>query len=50
MTHIVKSTFNQKYTAKHPKGCRVPIDVQSRVTDEFDRLQKEGHIEKLTSC
>ena len=50
MTYIVKSTFHQKYTAKHPKGCRVPIDVQPGVTDEFDRLQKVGPIEKLTSC
>ena len=48
--HIVKSKFHQKYTAKHQKGRSVPIKLQPRVTDELERLQKEGHIEKLLSC
>ena len=49
-THAVKSKFHQKYTAKHQRGRRVPSNLQPRVTVELDRLQKEGHIEKLSSC
>ena len=37
-THIVKSKFLQKLTAKHPKGCRVPSNLQPRVTVELDKL------------
>ena len=49
-THVAKSKFHQKFTAKHQKGRRVPINHQPRVTDELERLQTEGHIEKLSSC
>ena len=49
-THVAKSNFHQKFTAKHQKVRRVPINLQPKVTVELDRLQKEGHIEKLTSC
>ena len=49
-THVVKSKFHQKFTAKHQKGRPVPINLQPRVTAELERLQKEGHIEKLSSC
>ena len=37
------------FTAKQHKICRVLINLQPIVTIELDRLQKEGHIEKLTS-
>ena len=49
-THVAKSKFHQKFTAKHQKGWRVPISLQSRVTVELERLQNEGQIEKLSSC
>ena len=49
-THIAKSKFHQKFTAKHQKGRRVPINLQPRVTADLERLQNEGHIEKLSSC
>ena len=49
-THVDKSKFHQKFTAKHQKSCRVSINLQPRVTDELDRLQEEGHIEKLSRC
>ena len=48
-THVAKSKFHQKSTAKHQKGRRVPINLQPRVSDELERLQTEGHIEKLSS-
>ena len=47
-THVAKSKFHLKCTAKHQKGRRVPINLQPRVSVE--RLQTEGHIEKLSSC
>ena len=49
-THVAKSKFHQKFTANHQKGRRVPIKLQPRVAAELDRLQNEGHIEKLSSC
>ena len=49
-THVAKSKFYQKFTAKHQKGQRVPINLQTRATAELERLEKEGHIEKLSSC
>ena len=49
-THVAKSKFYQKFTAKHQKGRRVPINLQPRVSEELERLQTEGHIEKLSSC
>ena len=49
-THVAKSKFHQKFTAKHEKGWLVPINLQPRVTAELERLQKEGHIEKFSSC
>ena len=49
-THVAKSKFHQKFTAKHQKGRRVPINLQPRVLAELERLQTEGHIEKLSSC
>ena len=49
-THVAKCRFHQKFTAKHQKGRRVPINLQPRVTTELDCLQNEGHIEKLSSC
>ena len=49
-TQVAKSKFHQKFTAKHQKGRRVPINLQPRVTAELERLQKEGHIEKLSIC
>ena len=45
-----ESKFHQKFTAKHQKGRLVPINLQPRVTVELDRLQKKGHLEKLSSC
>ena len=49
-THVAKSKFHQKFTAKHQKGRRVPINLQPRVSAELERLQTEGPIEKLSSC
>ena len=49
-THVAVSKFHQKFTAKHQKGRRVPINLQPRVSAEIERLQTEGHIEKLSSC
>ena len=49
-THVVKSKFHQKFTAKHQKGQCVPINLQPRVKADLERLQNEGHIEKLSSC
>ena len=49
-THVAKSKFHQTFTAKHQKGRRVPINLQPRVSSELERLQIEGHIEKLSSC
>ena len=31
-THVAKSNFHQKFTAKHQKGRRIPINIQPRVT------------------
>ena len=44
-THVAKSKFHQKFTAKHQKGRRVPINLQPIVSEELERLQTEGHIE-----
>ena len=49
-TRVAQSKFHQTFTAKHQKGRRVPINLQPRVTAELERLQKAGHIEKLSSC
>ena len=49
-TNVAKSKFHQKFTAKHQKGRRVSINLQPRVSAELERLQTEGHIEKLSSC
>ena len=49
-THVANSKFQQKFTAKHQKGRRAPINLQPRVTVGKDRLQKERNIEKLCSC
>ena len=49
-THVAKSKFPEKFTAKHQKSRRVPINLQPRVSAELERLQTEGHIEKLSSC
>ena len=45
-TNVAKSKFHQKFTAKHQKGRRVPINLQPRVTAELELLQNEGQIEK----
>ena len=49
-THVAKTKVQQKFTAKHRKGRRVPINLQPRVTAELERLLNKGHIEKLSSC
>ena len=43
-TRLVKPKFHQKFTAKLQKSRRVQFNLQSRVTVELDRFQKEGHI------
>ena len=48
-THVAKSKFYQKFTAKHQKSRLVAINLKPRVTIELDELQKEGHIKKLSS-
>ena len=45
--------FNQSFIEslqQSIKSRRVPINLQPGVCDELDRLQKEGHIEKLSGC
>ena len=49
-THVAKSKFRQKFTTRPQKSRRVSINLQLRVMAELERLQKEGHIEKLSSC
>ena len=49
-THVAKSKFQQKFTAKHQKGHRVPINLQPRVSPELEKLQTEGQNKKLSSC
>ena len=49
-TNVAKSKFHQKFTAKHQKYRRVSINLQPRLSAELERLQTEGHIEKLSSC
>ena len=49
-THVEKSEYHQKFTAKLQKGRRVPNNLKPRVTAELERLQNEGHFEKLCSC
>ena len=49
-THVAKSKFHQKFTAKHQKSRRFPTNPQPRVTAESERLENEGHIKKLSSC
>ena len=49
-THVVKSKFHQKFTAKHQKIRRVLIKIHPRVTAELDKQQKEGYFEKLSCC
>ena len=49
-THVAKSKFHQMFTEKHQNDRRVPINLQPRVSAELERLQTEGHIEKLSSC
>ena len=40
-THVAKSKFHQKFTAKHQKDRRVQINLQPRVSAELERLQTE---------
>ena len=49
-THVAKSKFHQKFTAKHQKSRRVPTNLQPRVTADLECLQNEGYIKKLSSC
>ena len=49
-TPVAQSKVHLNFTAKHQKGRRGLINLQPRVTVELDQLQKEGHIEKLSSC
>ena len=44
------NSFQQKYTPKHEKGRRVPLNPLLRVTEELNRLEKEGHVEKISNC
>ena len=47
-THAAKLNFHQMFTAKHQKGRRIPLNL--RPTAELERLQIQGHNEKLSSC
>ena len=49
-THVAKSNFHQKFTAKHQKGRRVPINLQPSVSAELERLQTEGHIKNYLAA
>ena len=48
--HTVRSKFHKNYTPTHPKGCRVPINLLNKVSDELKKLSDQGHIEKLQKC
>ena len=49
-THFDKQNCHQKYKAKHQKSQCIPINLKPKVTEEFNRLQIEGHTEKLSNC
>ena len=48
--HTVNSKFHRNYRVTHQKGRKVPIQLQSKVKIELEKLLIEGHIEKLTNC
>ena len=45
--HTVRSKSHRHYTPSHQKGCRVPINLLDKVSDELKKLSEQGHIEKL---
>ena len=49
-TQVAKSKFLQKFTAMHQKSRLVSFNLQLTVFAELDQLQKEGYIEKSSSC
>ena len=48
--HTVRSKFHGNYNPSHQKGCRVPINLLDKVSDELKKLSEQGHIEKLQEC
>ena len=46
---MAKSNYHKDYTAVHRRR-RVPISLQTNLSEEIKLLQKEGHIEKLSGC
>ena len=48
--HTVCSKIHKNYTPSHQKGCRVPINLLDKVSDELQKLSEQGHIEKLQEC
>ena len=46
----MRSNFHEHYTPSHQKGCRVPINLLHKVSDELKKLSDQGHIEKLQEC
>ena len=49
-SHVFKSKFHQKFTIKHQKARRLPINLQLRVTIQLDCQQKKIHTETISSC
>ena len=48
--HTVNSKFHRNYRVTHQNRRKVPIQLQSKVKIELEKLLNEGHIEKLTNC
>ena len=48
--HMVRSKIQRNYTPSHQKGCRVPINLLDKVSDELKKLSEQGYIEKLQEC
>ena len=48
--YTVRSKFHRNYTPSHQKGCRVPINLLDKVSEELKKLSEQGHIEKLQEC
>ena len=49
-TFQARSTFIPNFRPIHQKGRRVPLQLQPKVETELERLQRDGHIERLQNC
>ena len=48
--HVVSTTFKYPLCPIQKKGRRIPIHVQGKVEKEIEKLQLEGHIQRLDKC